>query len=221
MTDNISRRDFIGSTLAAGALLVAGAGATVVTNSKAEAKGSQKAKYALIIDTTKCAGCGACADACHQRNELPEEMSYIRIDVKDTDGEKAFLPVQCQHCADPPCATVCPANATYRHESGVVLVNTKLCVGCRYCEVACPYQARRFNHDSGVVDKCWLCLDYVQRGEKPACAQACIMEARIFGRLDDPDSEVSRLVASERAKPLHPELGTEPAVLHYIIESKT
>ena len=218
MVEKISRRDFIGSTLAAGALLAAGGGVTAVVMVK-ESADSPKARYALVIDTTRCCGCGACADACHQRNELLEETSYIRLHTQDTNGEKVYLPVQCQHCADPPCAKVCPVNATYHHESGVVLVNVKLCVGCRYCEVVCPYQARRFNKESGVVDKCWLCLDYVQRGDKLACAQACIMGARIFGRLDDPDSEVSRLVASRRAKPLHPELGTDPAVLHYIIES--
>jgi len=216
MGEKISRRDFIFSTLATGALFAAGGGASAVAGGKTSSKVPLKAKYALIIDTTTCAGCGACQDACHQRNDLPEGMSYIRFCAQD-EGQKC-LPVQCQHCADAPCAAVCPANATYHTPQGVVLVNTKLCVGCRYCEVACPYQARRFNEEVGVVDKCWLCLDYVLSGDKPACVQACILGARIFGRQDDPDSKVSQLIASGRAKPLHPEFGTDPAVVHYIIE---
>jgi len=100
----------------------------------------------------------------------------------------------------------------------VVLINEKLCVGCKYCMVACPYQARLFNTDSGVADKCWLCLDWVLQGELPACVEACIPGARIFGRTDDPDSEVSKLIASGQAKPFHPEFNTNPAVLSYIIE---
>ena len=126
--------------------------------------------------------------------------------------------VQCQHCEMPPCATVCPTRATYRREDGVVLINEKLCVGCRYCMVACPYQARIFYEVRGVADKCWLCLDWVLGGGVPACVQACIPGARIFGRTEDPNSEVSQLIASGRAKPLHPEFDTKPAVLQYIIE---
>jgi Fe-S-cluster-containing dehydrogenase component len=126
--------------------------------------------------------------------------------------------VQCQHCAASPCETVCPTNATYVRDDGVVLIDEKLCVGCKYCIYACPYDARIFDERRGVADKCWLCLDWVLAGGEPACVQACISGARIFGRLDDPDSVVSQLVTSGRAKPLRPELGTNPAVLRYIIE---
>ena len=174
--------------------------------------------YALIIDTTKCTGCGACIEACHLRNELPEGQSFIHGLVKGDEHVTWYLMVQCQHCADPPCATVCPTHATYVREDGVVVINEKLCVGCKYCMVACPYQARIFNEEKGVVEKCWLCLDWVLGGGVPACVQACIPGARIFGRTDDPNSEVSRLIASGRAKPLHPEFGTNPVVLSYIIE---
>ncbi len=125
--------------------------------------------------------------------------------------------MQCQHCADAPCETACPTRATYHTVDGVVLINEKLCVGCRYCEVACPYQARRFDKERGVADKCWLCMDYVLDGGEPACVYACIMDARLFGPLEDPDSEVAQLIASGKAKQLHPEFGTDPAVLHYVI----
>lgn len=215
MEDKISRRDFIRSTLFAGTLLATGQG---VVAAKESNSASPKVKYAMIIDTTKCTGCGACVDACNLRNELPEGVSYVRIYAKGEGENQWFMPVQCQHCADAPCETVCPTHATYHRDDGVVLINEKLCVGCRYCEVACPYSARRFDEERGVADKCWLCMDYVLGGGEPACVHACILGARIFGRLDDPDSEVAKLVASGRAKQLHPEYGTDPAVLHYIIE---
>ncbi|UCC65721.1 MAG: 4Fe-4S dicluster domain-containing protein [Anaerolineae bacterium] len=172
----------------------------------------------MVIDTTICTGCGACRNACNLRNHLPEGVSFIRFCGKGEAGKEQCMPVQCQHCADAPCETVCPTRATYRTEEGVVLVNQKLCVGCRYCEVACPYQARHFDGERGVVDKCWLCLDYVLGGGEPACVHACLRGARLFGRLDDPESEVARLVNSGQAKQLHPEFGTHPAVLYYVFE---
>jgi len=212
----LSRRRFLGLALASGA--VASVGSTTT-----EKLGQQRteevpgARYALVIDTTKCTGCRACIEACNLRNNLPEGQSYTDVLDRGDGHAPWFLPVQCQHCADPPCAAVCPTGATYKHESGVVLINEKLCVGCKYCMVACPYQARIFDEKRGVADKCWLCLEWVVKGDLPACVEACIPGARIFGRADDPDSEVGKLIASGRAKPLHPEFNTHPAVLSYII----
>jgi Fe-S-cluster-containing dehydrogenase component len=217
---SLSRRAFLRCALGMGATAT-GVGVALGSGRMARAvsdqKGSSSAKYALIIDTTKCVGCGACKEACHIRNQLADDMSYIHILPQSDPSEPRFLPIQCQHCADPPCATVCPVGATYRREDGVVLIDEKVCVGCKYCEVACPYQARIFDEERGVADKCWLCLDYVLDGEQPACVKACILGARIFGRQDDPNSEVSQLIASGQAKPLHPEFGTEPGILYYIM----
>jgi Fe-S-cluster-containing dehydrogenase component len=170
--------------------------------------------YALIIDLNECTGCGACAEACNQRNDLPEGKSFIhRIGKKD--GEDCWcLPVQCQHCQDAPCAEVCPTGATYHHKSGVVLVNQQTCVGCKYCAVACPYGGRVYDEHTGVVSKCWLCLDWVLGGGEPACVQACVKGARIFGRRDDP--KIADILSSGRAQLLHPEFGTKPGIVYYI-----
>lgn len=214
--NQISRRKFLGLTVAGGALAAVGAQLPSRLSSRATQQ-APTAEYALLIDTTKCTGCGACAQACHLRNELSHEQSYIHHVVKGEGDERWHLMVQCQHCANAPCGAVCPTNATYTRKDGVVLINEKLCVGCKYCIMACPYQARIFNEERGVADKCWLCLDWVLAGAEPACVQACIPGARMFGRTSDPSSELNRLIASGRARPLHPEFGTKPVVLRYII----
>jgi molybdopterin-containing oxidoreductase family iron-sulfur binding subunit len=141
------------------------------------------------------------------------------------------------HCNNAPCAEVCPTGATEQHANGVVTVDADKCIGCRYCQVACPYDARAFNfgkpepyyadmdltpyeearngeHKVGTVGKCDFCSDRVELGEEPACVKACISGARIFGDLDDPNSEVSRLIAQRDARQFHPELGTDPSVYY-------
>jgi Fe-S-cluster-containing dehydrogenase component len=217
-SNSLSRRAFLRSALGAGAAITVGGIALGLDRSKASTPGWQEAaaRYALVIDTTKCTGCGACRTVCQLKNNLPGESSYIHILSQGDPSNPTFLPVQCQHCAEPPCARVCPARATYHDESGVVLIQEKKCVGCKYCELACPYQARVFDEERGVADKCWLCLDLVEQGQDPACVQACKLGARSFGRQDDAGSEVARLIAEGVAKPFHPEFGTQPSIVYYI-----
>jgi Fe-S-cluster-containing dehydrogenase component len=211
----LSRRRFLGLTLAGGAMVSIAAGA-VLQPAAQDNPEVGTAQYALIIDTMKCAGCGLCMDACHLSNRLPEGQSYTNVQERKDGDQIWFLAVQCQHCAEPPCATVCPTQATYIHTSGAVLINDKLCVGCKYCMVACPYQARIFNEERGVADKCSLCLDRVLQGDLPACVQVCPTGARVFGLTTDSASKISRTLSSGRAKPLHPEFDTHPAVVAYV-----
>lgn len=208
--EGLSRRGFIKASLTGGLLVAVGGGWIPLQQALAQTQ----AEYAMIIDLNKCVGCRACELACNQRNNLPEGKSYIRILPKGDEENRWFLPVQCQHCQDAPCEQVCPTAATYHHKSGVVLINEKTCVGCKYCAVACPYDARAFDHQTGLVDKCWLCLDWVLGGGLPACVQACVLGARIFGRRDDP--HIAEILASGRAQPLHPEFETKPGILYYI-----
>ena len=220
----LSRRTFFRSAVGIGAVMTVG-GLSAATRRPATASLPQpevpKAKYGLVIDTTKCTGCGACKAACQIRNDLPQGTSYVRIKTTGDESSPTFVAIQCQHCAQPPCAQVCPAKATYRRDDGVVMIHEKMCVGCKYCELACPYQARVYVEERGVADKCWLCLDYVQEGKNPACVDACVLGARTFGQQDDPTSEVAKLVASGQAQPLYPDFGTQPSIVHYIIEGET
>jgi Fe-S-cluster-containing dehydrogenase component len=208
--EGLSRRSFLRCGLA-GCLLVAG-GVSWIPLSRALEKAT--GEYALIIDLNECVGCGACEVACNLRNALPAGQSFVQRIPKGEGKDRWYLTVQCQHCQDAPCATVCPTRATYRHPSGVLLINEKACVGCKYCAVACPYDARIFDERTGVAAKCSLCLPWVLEGGQPACVQACIEGARIFGPRDDP--QIAQLLASGRAQPLHPEFGTRPGLVHYI-----
>lgn len=206
----ISRRTVLRAGLAGGVALAVGSGGLALSR----ALTPSESEYVLIIDLNKCVGCRACEKACNQRNHLPEDKSYIHVYHQGDEETPQFLPVQCQHCGDPPCQMVCPAGATYHHPSGVVLVNENLCVGCKYCVVACPYGARIYDEEAGIANKCWLCLDWVLGGGKPACVQSCLKGARIFGPRGD--TGIARILASGRAQPLHPEFGTEPGILLYI-----
>ncbi len=171
-------------------------------------------KYGLVTDLTKCAGCRACTVACQMQNDLQPYERWVRVQEVDAgkfpSDTRRFLIVQCQHCDKAPCISVCPVRANYKRTDGIVMIDEDRCIGCKYCIVACPYQARIFNEERGVAQKCWLCYKRVEKGVAPACVVACPAGARYFGDLEDPDSEVSKLIVSRKAAKLRPDLGTEP-----------
>jgi Fe-S-cluster-containing dehydrogenase component len=136
--------------------------------------------------------------------------------------KKQFLPRLCNHCDDPPCVRNCPVEATYKVEDGgFVLQRYERCIGCRSCMAACPYNARfmlpshrTYTPITNVVDKCTFCFHRVTQNLVPACVQTCIGRSRVFGDLNDPNSEVSYLVAKNATQVLRPEEGTKPHVFY-------
>lgn len=179
------------------------------------------ARYAMVIDTRSCLGCGACIAACDLENKTDWRDGKRRTHVPEfTFGEfpnvsKIFVPRLCMHCENPPCVSVCPTGASYKNEDGVVLVHHDICIGCKYCVVACPYEARYLDDRTGTIDKCTFCYDNrVLNGREPACVETCVGHTRIFGDLDDPNSEVYKLVNSSTAVQLRPDLMTEPKVFY-------
>ncbi len=121
-----------------------------------------------------------------------------------------FVPKPCNQCDASPCTQVCPVGATYKTDDGIVLVNQDKCIGCRYCVQACPYAMRYIHPRKGVADKCTWCYHRITKGKLPACVQICPVGARKFGDLNDPESEVSKILAERNVSVLKPEMGTKP-----------
>jgi Fe-S-cluster-containing dehydrogenase component len=196
----------------------------------------QEVKLGLVIDLDTCVGCHACAVNCKEWNTgghsapLPDNDPYgtdpngvwfNRIHTfeagEGTDSRTVHFPRSCLHCEDAACVTVCPTGASYkREEDGIVLVNEDACIGCKLCSWACPYGAREYDTDAGVMKKCTLCIDRIynetipEAERVPACVSTCPASARHFGDLGDPNSDVSQLVAERGGNELMPELSYKP-----------
>jgi len=135
--------------------------------------------------------------------------------------EKAFfVPKLCNQCEHPPCVQVCPVGATFRTPDGVVLIDHNYCIGCQYCVQACPYGVRLFNHALRVTDKCTWCYHRITRGLRPACVDACPVNARIFGDQNDPESPISKFIRENRVQILKPGMGTSPNVFYVGIDKE-
>ncbi len=197
-------------------------------------------RYGMVIDLSRCVGCHACAMACKAEHGTPPGDWWSKVLTVETgkypSARLTYVPVLCMHCDNPPCVDVCPTGASYKRPDGIVVVNYDACMGCRYCEAACPYDARNFldsikpyyagqaftpyeqlmyaQHQVGVVEKCDFCLERFNKGQVPACVEACPGYARFFGDLNDPNSEVATLIAERHAYQLKPELGTNPSVYY-------
>ena len=174
------------------------------------------ARYGMLINTKKCVGCYACRVACQMINGLDPDKAFIHYEELETGAYPNVyaenVAVQCMHCEDAPCQSVCPTGATYTTDSGVVLVEEGKCIGCKYCMAACPYGVRVQLH-SGVVEKCRFCWYEGEPGNPPACVGTCITNARIFGDLDDPNSEINQAIARYNAQPLASDL-TESKIFY-------
>ncbi len=163
-----------------------------------------KNHYAFVIDVARCIDCRACMVACSVENKVPMDHTRIWVHDQQVQGtwpnlSRAFVPYNCMHCDNPPCTEVCVSGATYKDKvSGLVLVDQEACIGCGYCVDACPYGVRYIDQKRGVVDKCNACVQRLEAGLQPACVATCVGQARLFGDLNDPNSEVS--IALQNAK---------------------
>jgi Fe-S-cluster-containing dehydrogenase component len=239
--------------LAAGA---AGTGGTepAAMLAAAEAQPLVGQLLAMVVDLGKCleqTDCNKCITACHTTHNVPnlgtkkEEVKWIWREpyaealpdqfnpYMDEHKAHAGVLVFCNHCANPPCTRVCPTQATWKRDDGVVMMDWHRCIGCRYCIAACPYGSRSFNwrdprpflaeqnpdfptRTRGVVEKCNFCEERLARGELPACALACEQKALVFGDLADPGSEVRQLLREFPAARRKPALGTQPNVFYLV-----
>lgn len=201
-------------------------------------------KYGMAISLDRCIGCQTCANACKMQNNVPMGLLWNSVITEGCDVidgavgvypnlTRTYVPLACQHCENPACQRVCPTGATYKDDMGRVQIDYDKCIGCRMCMAACPYNARVFNWEDpvrdpdfnygdkdvpvrtkGVMEKCTMCKERTDRGDEPMCVVCCPTKARTFGDLDDPNSDVSRMIREKHAYVLLEEQGTRPQV-HY------
>lgn len=210
--------------------------------------------YALNLDL--CIGCRKCVHACVEENNQSREpaIEWIRVlelkkggfNLEDAEHNythpvpkegKFYMPVQCHQCENPPCVRVCPVKATWQEKDGITVVDYNWCIGCRYCQAACPYFARRFNYEkpeikpeeinpnqaylgnqirpAGVMEKCTYCIQRTRKGLMPACVEACPTGARKFGDLNDQHSTVRYILENKNVYIFKEELGTLPRFFYY------
>jgi len=213
-------------------------------------------QFAYALNIGRCIGCRKCVYACMNENNqsrdpqiqyisvLEMEKGAVNVETSRLDYEGQvpkkgyyYMPVQCHHCENPPCTKVCPVKATWREPDGIVVVDYNWCIGCRYCEAACPYHARRFNfkepylpekdfnpkidylsnrpRPKGTMEKCTFCLQRTRAGKYPACLEVCPTGSRKFGNMLDPDSEISSIIRDKRVYIFKEELGTVPRFYYY------
>lgn len=184
-------------------------------------------KNCLVIDLDRCTGCHSCEAACKHENGIGLGVYWNKVMTMGPYGtfpdiEGYWLPVHCQQCEGSPCVEVCPTGASYRDsETNVVLIDKSKCLGCQYCMMACPYGVRSFNKKEKVVEKCTLCTHLTSAGELPACVKDCSCGARFYGDMDDPESDVSKVIAAAGEENVHalPNAGNDP-VTRYILHEK-
>ena len=174
--------------------------------------------YGFAIDLRKCIGCHACTIACKAEHDIPIGVNrcWVKTVEKGVFPEvrRFFFPVLCNQCTDAPCVRICPTNALFKRRDGIVDLYSDSCIGCRACMEACPYDQLFIDPNTRTAEKCNFCANRVENRLLPACVSVCPTECRIFGDLDDPASEVSRIYQREAFMVRKPEKGTGPKVLY-------
>jgi protein NrfC len=220
VSEKIDRRKFLAGAGAGSLVLVSLGGCG---SSQVRQPGTPH--YGMVFDQNKCVGCRDCRIACNETNKLPKGVTRLLLELQDDKiegkrgyaADRRYVRVSCQQCSDAPCVTVCPTGAAHRDpKTGIVTMYADKCVGCKYCIVACPYNARFINEETKVADNCDFCLHTrLEKGQQPACVEACKYDALVFGDLNDPNSYINKLLAVKDSVRIRPELGTEPS-LRYI-----
>jgi molybdopterin-containing oxidoreductase family iron-sulfur binding subunit len=238
MSKNLNRRDFIKTTAAATAGVTAVAsGITLTTYVKASDNPvTDEKRWGMLVNTHKLTETNiedmvsACQEEQGWGNEehstgvqKPTWIKKVTIKGRIT-GRTTSLPLMCQHCKEPPCVDVCPTGASMRREDGIVLVDKHLCIGCRYCMMACPYDARSFVHETltnqkehmprgkGTVESCTLCVHKIDKGETPACVEAVDGDAIIFGDLHDSSSNIHQTLKKVQSMQIRADLNLNTGV---------
>lgn len=183
-------------------------------------------RYGMIIDTKNCVGCQTCTVSCKISNEVPGSAHWNHLESLNSEvlyqpagtypnPTLAFRPMLCNHCDDPACAAHCPTRAMHKDETtGIVSVDQDLCIGCGYCAWVCPYGAPSMDDVDHVMSKCDFCVSRTTEGVEPYCVASCPANARIFGDLNDSESEASKALQGGNAYPYKPEAGTSPCVFY-------
>lgn len=172
-------------------------------------------KYAMIHDENLCIGCQACSVACRNENNVADGVYRLQVHA-NLKGEFPYLKMDfqrqsCVMCDNSPCVEVCPTGASFKLENGITMVDKRTCIGCKYCILACPYDARFIDPVTKVVDKCTFCFETrVSVGLDPACVTVCPTDALIFGDINDPNSSVRKVASKNVIKIPKAHHGTKP-----------
>ncbi|GAB4162789.1 MAG: polysulfide reductase NrfD [Candidatus Promineifilaceae bacterium] len=174
--------------------------------------------YGFVIDNRKCIGCHACSVACKSENEVPLTVNRTWVKYVETGiyphSRRHFQVTRCNHCANPPCVRICPTEAMYQRADGIVEFDNRVCIGCKACLQACPYDAIYIDPDTHTAAKCHYCAHRTDIGLEPACVVVCPEHAIIAGDINDPDTEIAQLLARQPVTVRKPEQGTAPKLFY-------
>jgi len=176
------------------------------------------ANYGFLIDQGKCIGCHACSTACKSENQVPLGVYRTWVKYVETgaypDVRRRFQVTRCNHCANPPCVRICPVSAMYQRDDGIVEFDPSICIGCKSCMQACPYDSIYLDPETNTAAKCHFCAHRLDVGLEPACVVVCPEHAIVAGDLNDPASEISRKLSTAQATVRKPEQGTAPKLFY-------